>query len=247
MLGATLLANLLKTAGSAASSLICLSSSSLISSSSKVSSTGIVLLASMAISKRVEIAPVCKGTGTSFKTPKILTLLPGVVLDSILGSTKSSCKKTLILLGCSPPSKESGDSSIESLCASIISLLNNLKFPFHPQEHLEGSLNFLSICRTDKIAPQLGHSNLALTTCGLTSDACLTIPSIQTMLSKCFALISLIAIKALLGKSSRLTLALLTSPDSSKASSKRASVSSGESITFSDKTGEKEAKFGKLR
>src|SRR3990167_2066351 len=163
-----LLLSLSKILGSVAISLICFSSFSLIASSSKLSSSETVLLASKAISNLVEIAPVCKGTGTSFKIPNILTLLPGVVLFSILGSTRSSCKKTLILLGCSPPSKESGASSIINLCASTISLLKSLKFPFQPHEHLLGSLNFLSICKTLRIAPQLGHSNFAFTTCGLT-------------------------------------------------------------------------------
>src|SRR3989338_7514041 len=46
-----------------------------------------------------------------------------------------------------------------------------------PQEHLVGSLNFFSICKTDITVPQEGHSNLALTTWGLTSLACLTNPS----------------------------------------------------------------------
>ena len=59
--------------------------------------------------------PVAKGTGTSFNTPIILTLAPGVVFSSIFGSTKSSFRKTFILLGCSPPDKDSGDSSITNL------------------------------------------------------------------------------------------------------------------------------------
>ena len=113
-LGAMLCDNFLNTFGLAANSNISFISSSLISSSSKDSSKAIVLFASKAISNLVEI-PVGKGTGTSFNTPKILILLPGVLCFSILGSTKSSFKKTVSLLGCSPPSNESGDSSITNL------------------------------------------------------------------------------------------------------------------------------------
>src|SRR3989344_2330368 len=178
--GAMLCHSFSKIFGSSESSLICLSSSSLTSRLSNVSSSGSMLLTSIARSNLVCIAPVCEGTGTSFKTPISLTLLPGVVLSSILGSTRSSFRNTEILLGCSPPSNASGDSSITNLCASTISFDSILKLDFHPHEHLEGSLNLLSICKTDNIAPQFGHSNFALTTCGLTSDACLTIPSIQS-------------------------------------------------------------------
>ena len=72
-------------------------------------------LASTARSNLVDKAPVAREIETSFKTPIILTFEPGVVFSSILGSTKSSFKKTFILFGCSPPERESGDSSITIL------------------------------------------------------------------------------------------------------------------------------------
>src|SRR3989338_1313749 len=165
----------------------------------------ITLLASIAISNLVEIEPVCNGTGISFSIPWIFILLPGVVRFSILKSTRSSFRKTLILLGCSPPSRVSGDSSITNLWASTISLLNNLKLPFQPHEHLDGSWNFLSIWRTERIAPQFGHSNLAFTTWGLTSEAWRIIPSTVRILSRCFALIALMGRKELFGSYVTLT------------------------------------------
>src|SRR3990167_1728120 len=106
----------------------------------------------------------------------------------------------VILLGCSPPSNESGDSSITSLWTSTISLDNNLNCPFHMHEHLVGSLNFFSICKTERIAQQLGHSNFAFITCGRISDAWRTMPSIQRSWSRCFALIALTLIYAVLGR-----------------------------------------------
>ncbi len=172
-------------------------------------------------------------------------MLPGVVFSSIRGSTKSSFRKTLILLGCSPPSKASGDSSITNLWASTISFESNLKSPFLPQEHLEGSLNFLSICKTDKIAPQLGHSNLAFTTCGRTSEACLTIPSIEINWSRCFALISLTFTSTELGKVFNLILGFFINPVSSNEFCKSSKISSGLSNSFSERTGENSAKGSK--
>src|SRR3989338_9681174 len=134
----------------------------------------------------------CRSFENSLIIPYTFTMLPGVVFFSILGSTKSSFKKTFSLFGCSPPSKFSGASSINKCWASNKSLLNNLKCPFLPQEHLEGSLNLVSNCNMVIVLLQLGHSNLALVTCGLTSEACLTIPSTTKNLFICSLLISLI-------------------------------------------------------
>src|SRR3989344_8223127 len=97
----------------------------------------------------------------------------------------------LNLFGCSPPSRLSGDSSIFKCCTSIRSFDNNLNFPLHPHVHLLGSLNFVSICNIEIVFPHPAHSNFALVICGLTSDACLTIPSMKTNLPKCSLLMLL--------------------------------------------------------
>ena len=232
-LGIILFLNLSKISGSFESSRICFSSSSPISSSSKVSSIGIKLFASIASSNLVDKPPVGKGTGTSFKVPIIFILLPGVVFSSIIGSTKSSFTKTLILFGCSPPDNDSGDSSITSLWVSTISLLINLNPPFLPQLHLEGSRNFFSICNTEITVPQLGHSNFAFTTCGLTSLAWRIIPSITTSSFKCLERIFLTFIWWPSGRFINLTFVFSINPNSSIASSIKLNVSSGfESISF---------------
>ena len=158
-----------------------------------------------------------------------------------LGRLNPLLRKGLFFLGCCPPSNVSGDSSITNLWMSTISFDNVLNGPFHWHEHLLGSLNFLSTCKTAKIAPQFGHSNLAFATCGLTSDACLTIPSIHMIWSRCFALMSLIFVCELFGRSMNLNLGDFTSPDSSRAFSIIAIVSSGNSITLSDSIGENSA------
>src|SRR3989344_6803204 len=144
--------------------------------------------------------------GTSFTIPVILTLLPGVVLLSILGSTKSSFKKTDNLFGWSPPPKNSGISSIINLWASTSSLPTNLNLPALPQLHLVGSLNLVSICNIVITLPQEGHSNLAETTCGLTSEACFIMPSIEINKFKCSDLIFLIIIFCVSDKFLNLTL-----------------------------------------
>src|SRR3989344_5789667 len=106
-------------------------------------------------------APLFRRIGTSLTMPYTLTLLPGVVFLSILGSTKSSFKKTDSLLGCSPPSKDSGASSRTSLCASTKFFEINLNLPLLPQVHLVGSLNLVSNCSIEMVLPHEGHSNLA--------------------------------------------------------------------------------------
>ena len=60
---------------------------------------------------------------------------------------------------------------------STSSLSIILNRPLYPQLHREGSLNFVSTWCTEMVLPQEGHSNRAMLTCGRTSDACLTIPS----------------------------------------------------------------------
>ena len=206
-----------------------------------------MLFASTANSNLVDNPPECNGTGTSFKTPRTFTLLPGVVFSSILGSTRSSFRKTLILFGCSPPVKASGASSVTSLWVSTISLLNSLNPPLLPQEHLEGSLNFFSICKTEIIVPQLGHSNLALTTCGLTSEDCLIIPSITIISFKCLERIFLTFISWDFGRFVNLTLTALTKPDSSIASSINLKTSSGFAKSSSAKLFENSVSFIKSR
>ena len=118
--------------------------------------------------------------------------------------------------------------------------------PFQPQEHLEGSRNLLSIWRTERTAPQFGHSNFAFTTCGLTSEACRTIPSITRSWSRCLALISLILISAFWGMSVSLILGFSMRPDSSSAFSRMAIVSSGFSKVLSESVGENSAREMKL-
>ena len=124
-----------------------------------------------------------------------------------------------ILFGCSPPSKSSEASSNTIFCASTNSLLNNLNLPFLPQPHLLGSLNLESNCRTVITFPQLGHSNLALVTCGRTSDFCLTKPLTNKNLLICLLRISLIIISMLSGRAVILILKLLISPSTSNCSS----------------------------
>ena len=110
---------------------------------------------------------------------------------------------------------------------STISLLISLKPPRLPQEHLVGSRNFFSIWRTERTVPQEGHSNLALTTCGLTSLACLIIPSMTInsliFLERRF----LTLISWLFGKLRSLTRAFSINPDSSIAISRTLRFSSG--------------------
>jgi len=86
------------------------------------------------------------------------------------------------------------------LCASIISFDSTLNFPFLPQPHFEGSLNFESCWRTGMILAQDGHSKRADITCGLTSDFCLTTPSIVKRLPICSDRISRIMIRWDLGR-----------------------------------------------
>src|SRR3989338_242956 len=244
--GAMLCHSFSKIFGSSESSLICLSSSSLTSRLSNVSSSGSMLLTSIARSNLVCIAPVCEGTGTSFKTPISLTLLPGVVLSSILGSTKSSFRNTEILLGCSPPSSASGDSSTTILWASTMSLLISLKPPFLTQEHLVGSLNVFSICKTEITEPHEGHSNLAFANCGLTSLACRTMTSTVINVLRCLDLRSLILIKCVAGRSKSLTRGLFTMPSSSSAKSRICKISSGDDSRLSASSCENEERSLKL-
>ena len=49
--------------------------------------------------------------GISFRYPVTIHFEPGLVLLSLIGETKSFLKKMFNLLGCSPPSSSSGDSS----------------------------------------------------------------------------------------------------------------------------------------
>ena len=197
------------------------------------------MLDSIAKSNLVSIAPLPVEIAISFKIPIILTLLPGVVLISIFGSTKSSFKKIVIRLGCSPPCKLSLASSIVKTCASTMSFAISLNPPRRPHEHRLGSLNFLSICKTEIIEPQLGHSNLALVTKGLTSLACRTIPSIPIIFPKCFERIYRIYISCpleILMNRTRASLGAHSS--SSRATSSNWTVSSGRSIKFPASSGE---------
>src|SRR3989344_2851772 len=141
----------------------------------------------------VDCPPVLRVMGTSVTHPLSRTRDPGLLRRSEKGETKSSFKKTLIRLGW-VPSSSSGDSSKTSPWPSTKALEISLNLPFLPQPHRVGSLYFLSSCKTLRILPQEGHSNLAAVTCGLTSVLFLTIPSIKTNLFKCLLRISLIFI-----------------------------------------------------
>src|SRR3989344_1008302 len=141
----------------------------------------------------VDLPPVFKVMGTSVTHPIIFTREPGLLLLSESGETNSSLRNTLILFDCAP-SNSSGDSSNTKPCPSTNSLEISLNLPFLPHLHLLGSLYLVSNCKTDKIFPQLGHSNLAVLTCGRTSDFCLTIPSTQISLFRFLLLIALMVI-----------------------------------------------------
>lgn len=125
--------------GSRASSLIFSSSSGAIVSSVKSSSTGTSWFASMNKSNLVLCPPVRRNIGISFTMPVTCTLLPGFVLFSVSGETKSFRSRTFILFGCAPPSICSGTSSSTIIWASHSSLLSRLNFPLRPQLHLVGS------------------------------------------------------------------------------------------------------------
>ncbi len=108
--------------------------------------------------------------GISEIIPLNFTIVPGLLLLSERGETKSSLRKTFILFGCAP-SRSSAASSKIIPWPSTSSLAISLNFPFLPQPHLVGSVTW-----------------------GRTSDFCLTIPSHQTNLERCLLLISEILI-----------------------------------------------------
>lgn len=185
---------------------------------------------SMNRSNLVLCPPVRKNIGTSFTCPITSTLAPGFVLFSVNGDTRSFFRSTFILFGCSPPSSCSGTSSSTIICASLRSLLIILNFPFRPQLHLVGSWNLLSSCSMLNTFPQLGHSNLAEATCGLTSLLFLTTPSNASSLFIALLLISLTIIFALAGSPLNLSVnPLISFPmfSCSTASSPALIISSG--------------------
>lgn len=212
----------------------------------KSSSTGIIWFASINKSNLVLCPPVRKKIGISFTMPVTWTLLPGFVLFSVSGETKSFRRRTFILFGCAPPSICSGTSSRTIICASHSSLLRRLNFPFLPQLHLVGSWILVSTCIMLNMFPHEGHSYLASAICGLTSDLFRTTPSNESNFPRFLLLMLRMSICELAGSlSNRRTSFCTPGFMCSTAISPALSMSSGFSRSRSARSGSNIARIGK--